>query len=61
MTKPSEKRDDIGAAKKLMGALLRQPPKLHEDMRLGKIKPSQEQAASKPKQKAPGTSPDAKR
>ncbi len=36
MTGPFEKRDDIGSVKKLMGALLRQPPKLHEDMKLGK-------------------------
>lgn len=58
MTRPFEKRDDIGAAKKLMGALLRQPPKLHEDM---KLKKARKKAEPENTPEAPGTSPDAKR
>jgi hypothetical protein len=53
--------DPIQKAKELIGALLRQPPKLHDEMKVGKKKSAQEQPASKPKRKAPGTSPDAKR
>jgi hypothetical protein len=33
MTKP---RDDLEDAKRVMEALVRQPPKPHEDMKLGK-------------------------
>lgn len=53
--------DLIDETKLLMRALLRQPPKLHDDMKVGKKKSAQEQPASKPKRKASGTSPDAKR
>jgi hypothetical protein len=53
------KTKPLDATKELMAALLRQPPKLHEDMKLGKKKPAQE--GHKPKRLAPGTSPGAKR
>ncbi len=32
----TQKHDDLTGTKKLMGALLRKPPKPHEDMKLGK-------------------------
>jgi hypothetical protein len=32
-------KDDIESTKRLMGVLVRQPPKPHEDMKMGKKKP----------------------
>lgn len=52
---------DLEEAKKLMAALVRQPPKLHDEMKLGNKKPAQEQAEPKPTRAAPGTSPGTKR
>lgn len=38
------KRDDLGGAKRLMGALVRMKPKPHEDMKLGKTKTKKKRA-----------------
>jgi hypothetical protein len=47
MSKPPPK-DDIEGAKRLMGALVRQPPKHHNEMKVGKPRPKK---AMRPKKK----------
>jgi hypothetical protein len=37
----AKSRDELGQTKRLMGALLRMPPKPHEDMKVGKARPKQ--------------------
>lgn len=44
----SDPKNDLGAAKRMMGALVRQPPKLHEEMKVGKRR---ERKKQKEKQK----------
>jgi hypothetical protein len=41
--------DDIEGAKRLMGALVRQPPKPHDEMKVGKKGPKAKKSAEKPK------------
>jgi hypothetical protein len=49
----SDPADKVESAKQLMAALLRQKPKLHEDMKIGRKKPakasSSKRASDKPK------------
>jgi hypothetical protein len=43
--------------KQLMGALLRQPPKLHEDMKLGKPKADSSKSPEKKQPREPSAKP----
>jgi hypothetical protein len=43
-----DSRKDLDATVKLMGALLRQPPKPHEKMKIGKTKRKKAAAKRKP-------------
>jgi hypothetical protein len=53
MAKPSSPPDDdnMEETRRLMGALVRMPPKPHEDMKLGKARKQEPGKASKAKQK----------
>lgn len=53
-----KKDSDLDETKRLMGALIRQPPKLHEDMKVGKAKPKKDEKASPQKRRrAPKPAP----
>jgi hypothetical protein len=43
--------DSLDLAKRVMGALLRQPPKPHDDMKIGKPKSKRAKAQKKPSAK----------
>jgi hypothetical protein len=47
----AKKPDDVEETKRLMGALVRMKPKPHEEMKVGKSKPSTKSGSSKPKGK----------
>jgi hypothetical protein len=44
---PSDKDDGLDEARRIMGALVRMPPKPHEDMKLGKPKTKKAKSPAK--------------
>lgn len=50
-------RNDVEGASKLMAALLRQPPKLHDEMKLGKASAKEPKRPDQKKQRGASAKP----
>jgi hypothetical protein len=51
------KTHDLDGTKLLMGALARQPPKLHDEMKLGRSKPKPVKSPAKNQPREPSAKP----